>query len=267
MAVWCSSASFVSLNSRTFSMAMTAWSAKVLQQRDLLVGERLEPPSAVTLMPRWPRLRAASAPPGRSGSPQRLGRALPSGYSSAAATDVVRRGRSSGARGPPGPRRCRGSAGESPDSARGPRAARARRRRSTSPSNRKTHDIVRRTEPRGALGDRVEHRLDVGRRAGDDPQDLGRGGLLLQRSVTRGSSSAPEQPHVLDGDHGLVGEGLEQRDLLGRERPDLRALGSRMRPIGTPSRSSGVASTVRMPSVGLLANGNSPSDSACMSWT
>jgi hypothetical protein len=27
-----------------------------------------------------------------------------------------------------------------------------------------------------------------------------------------------EQPHVLDGDHGLVGEGLEQRDVLVGER-------------------------------------------------
>jgi len=30
-----------------------------------------------------------------------------------------------------------------------------------------------------------------------------------------------EQPDVLDGDHGLVGEGLQQRDLLIRERPNL----------------------------------------------
>ena len=29
-----------SLNSRTFSMAMTAWSAKVLQQLDVMVGKR-----------------------------------------------------------------------------------------------------------------------------------------------------------------------------------------------------------------------------------
>ena len=46
MAVCCSSASFVSLNSRTFSMAITAWSAKVCEERDLPVGERpyLGPP-------------------------------------------------------------------------------------------------------------------------------------------------------------------------------------------------------------------------------
>ena len=32
-----------------------------------------------------------------------------------------------------------------------------------------------------------------------------------------------EQPHVLDGDHGLVGEGFEKRDLFVRERTDLRS--------------------------------------------
>ena len=32
-----------------------------------------------------------------------------------------------------------------------------------------------------------------------------------------------EQPHVLDGDHGLVGEGFEKSDLLVGERSDFRA--------------------------------------------
>ena len=41
-----------SVNSRTFSIAITAWSAKVLQESDLLVGERLAPPPAAS---RWPR--------------------------------------------------------------------------------------------------------------------------------------------------------------------------------------------------------------------
>ena len=40
VAVCRSSASFVSLNSRTFSMAITAWFAKVLEQRDLLLRKR-----------------------------------------------------------------------------------------------------------------------------------------------------------------------------------------------------------------------------------
>ena len=49
---------------------------------------------------------------------------------------------------------------------------------------------MRRTaESRGALGHDVHHGLEVGRRAGDHPQDIGRGRLLLERlrklSVTR----------------------------------------------------------------------------------
>jgi hypothetical protein len=39
VAVCCSSASFVSLNKRTFSIAITAWSAR-FEQVDVLVGER-----------------------------------------------------------------------------------------------------------------------------------------------------------------------------------------------------------------------------------
>ena len=39
VAVCCSSASRCSVISRAFSIAITAWAAKFLQQRDLLVGE------------------------------------------------------------------------------------------------------------------------------------------------------------------------------------------------------------------------------------
>ena len=61
-------------------------------------------------------------------------------------------------------------------------------------------------------GHGVEHRLHVGRRLRDDLQDLGAGRLLLQRFAQLG-----EQPHVLDGDHGLRGEGLQELDLARRE--------------------------------------------------
>jgi hypothetical protein len=50
-----------------------------------------------------------------------------------------------------------------------------------------------------------------------------------------------EQPHVLDGDHGLVSERLEKLDLLVRERVGPRPDGSQMVPSGMPSRRSGVA--------------------------
>ena len=77
----------------------------------------------------------------------------------------------------------------------------------------------------GALDDGVEHALEVGRRRGDDAQDLGGGGLLLQRlgdlavallKLGVALLQLREQPGVLDGDDGLVGERLQQRDLRGR---------------------------------------------------
>jgi hypothetical protein len=73
--------------------------------------------------------------------------------------------------------------------------------------------IGRATEPRSACRDRLHHGLDVGRRARDHPQDVGRRRLLLERL-----SRLVEQPHVLDGDDGLGGKGLEKRDLALRER-------------------------------------------------
>ena len=64
----------------------------------------------------------------------------------------------------------------------------------------------------GAGRDRVEHRLHVRRRTGDHLQDVGRCGLPLQRLLR-----LVEQARILDGDHGLVGEGLEQGELLVRK--------------------------------------------------
>ena len=60
--------------------------------------------------------------------------------------------------------------------------------------------------------DRVEHRLGVGHRAADHAQDLGRRRLLLERLL-----GLVEQAHVLDRDHRLVGEGLQQLDVVRRE--------------------------------------------------
>jgi hypothetical protein len=46
-----------------------------------------------------------------------------------------------------------------------------------------TSDVTMRpvAQPHRAAGNGVEHRLDVGRRTGDHPEDFGGGGLLLQR--------------------------------------------------------------------------------------
>ena len=60
-----------------------------------------------------------------------------------------------------------------------------------------------------AVSDRVEDRLHVGDRAADDRR-------ISAVAVCRSSASLRlvEQAHVLDRDHRLVGEGLQQRDLL-----------------------------------------------------
>ncbi len=82
---------------------------------------------------------------------------------------------------------------------------------------------LRLAQPRGVVEDRVEHGLDVGRRARDDAQDLGGGRLLLQRLGQLAVSSLQllEQPHALDGDHGLIGEARHELDLLVGEGPNV----------------------------------------------
>ena len=59
----------------------------------------------------------------------------------------------------------------------------------------------RRAQPRRRLDQRIQHRLQVEGRAADDLEHVGGGGLLLQRFA-----QLVEQPHVLDGDDGLRGE-------------------------------------------------------------
>jgi len=62
-----------------------------------------------------------------------------------------------------------------------------------------------------ALGDHLEDRPDIGRRSTNDAQDLARGRLLVQgfREVAIPGLQLLKQADVLDGDDGLVGEGLE----------------------------------------------------------
>ena len=61
---------------------------------------------------------------------------------------------------------------------------------------------ARRTAPH--LRDRIQHRLNISWRTGDHAKDFARRRLLLQRFL-----EFVEQPHVLDGDDRLVGEGLK----------------------------------------------------------
>src|SRR5215471_16685932 len=60
---------------------------------------------------------------------------------------------------------------------------------------------VRLTQAGRRLDERIEHGLQIERRAADDFEHIGGGGLLLQRF-----SQLVEQPRVPDGDDGLRGE-------------------------------------------------------------
>src|SRR5579872_1653315 len=61
---------------------------------------------------------------------------------------------------------------------------------------------------------RFEHHLQIAWRRIDDAEHFGRCRLLRQRLL-----GLVEQPRVVDGDHGLIGEFLQKRDLLVGEWP------------------------------------------------
>src|SRR5262249_58615049 len=86
-------------------------------------------------------------------------------------------------------------------------------------------DIVDPTHPGGALHDGIKNWLHVRRRAADDTKHLGRRGLMFQSLAQFRIALLQffEQPHVLDGNYGLVGKGLKQSDLLVGEWTNLRA--------------------------------------------
>jgi len=85
------------------------------------------------------------------------------------------------------------------------------------------HHVIDSTNSCRALDDGIEHRLDIGRRAADDAEHLGCSGLMLQRLAQFCVALAEffEQAHVLDGDDGLSGEGLQKFYLLIGKRADL----------------------------------------------
>ena len=78
------------------------------------------------------------------------------------------------------------------------------------------HHVINPTNPRGALDDGVEYRLNVRRRAADDAEHLGRCRLMLQRFAQFRIALLDllEQADILDGDHRLIGESFKQRDLF-----------------------------------------------------
>ena len=183
VAVCCSSASLVSLNRRTFSIAITAWSAKVWSRSTWCVGERPGSRRATTIAPigyavaqqRAPhhaaeaalaRRRAASTDSASrsldvgTGRPRRrsiarLGGAHPAAVGNAACSQPRR----------PWPRR----RANAPRGASVVDALEDRRRRAA-------------TGGRDCAGDRVEHRLHVGRAScAMTLQDLGGRSLPLER--------------------------------------------------------------------------------------
>ena len=72
-----------------------------------------------------------------------------------------------------------------------------------------------------APGDGIEHGLGVGLRLADHAEDFAGGRLSIERlaECVVPLPELVEQPRVLDGDDRLVGEGLEQGDLLVRVWP------------------------------------------------
>ena len=62
------------------------------------------------------------------------------------------------------------------------------------------------------LSKSIEHRLQIEGRAADHLEHVRRGGLLLQQFA-----QLAEQPGVLDGDDGLAGKCLQNRELFIRE--------------------------------------------------
>ena len=86
--------------------------------------------------------------------------------------------------------------------------------------------LVGAAKARHRLHQRVENRLEIDGRTADDLEHVGGRGLLLKRlaQIVGARLNLIEQPHVLDGDDGLVGEGLQQRDLTISEWPHLEPI-------------------------------------------
>src|SRR5262249_33817174 len=88
----------------------------------------------------------------------------------------------------------------------------------------KKHNAVRRlTQSPRAAHDGIEDRLLVRWGARDDAQDVAGRRLLLERDAQLGVARLQlgEQADVLDGNDGLVGERLDELDLLVAERLDV----------------------------------------------
>src|SRR5262249_58388337 len=97
------------------------------------------------------------------------------------------------------------------------------------------------TQPRRVLDQRLEYGPKIEGRSADQLQHLGGRRLLFQRLRDLSMCGRErfvllfqflEQPHVLDGNDGLVPEGLEQRDLLVGKGTRLRLVGVERAAVG-----------------------------------
>src|SRR5262249_10997786 len=81
------------------------------------------------------------------------------------------------------------------------------------------YHVINATNPHGALDDGIENRLHVRGRTADDAEHLGSCGLVLQGLAQFRIPLLDflEQSHVLDRNHGLIGESFQQLDLHRRE--------------------------------------------------
>ena len=88
------------------------------------------------------------------------------------------------------------------------------------PVRQRDHDRSIRKQLEPALHDGIEHRLGVVERVADHSENVGGGGLLLERFAELAGAGLDlvEQPHVLDRDHRLVREGRDKVDLFVGER-------------------------------------------------
>ena len=233
VAVCCSSDSVrsrvlacTSSNRRTFSIAITAWSAKVCSQFDLLVGERstvfraseaMTPIGTPVAQHRNPKQRPETAQPLHVGIGvfrvrQDVGNVHQPPSSSARPMTLAPRSGTrelSGVTHEPSRRKIRSSW----------------RGRTRGHPGGQSWPSRHRTAGRPTSTGCCSTSFKVERRAADDLEHVGGGGLLLQRfaEVARFRLHLVEQPRILDRDHGLVGEGLEQGELLVRKpEPGLR---------------------------------------------
>src|SRR5262245_12178741 len=218
-----------SLKRRTFSMAMTAWSAKVLSSSTCVLAKGPGSPPATQIAPMtWPsrgigtesRFRLPMLPTETDGGRRNVrvvleirdmddgplqdatcDEAVPTRAHRIDALNLLERRR---------------------------RKVMVRRELDDLPV--KTHHgaVERPAEGDRAPGDRVEDGLDVRLRLADDLENVAGRCLLVERLCQRGIPRLEflEQAHVRDRDDRLVGKGLEERVLLVRERLRLASSGA-----------------------------------------